>query len=73
MIDIDKLSDFSLLRRLIIAKYLTFADNKKEAHKTIKYKINVLEELKKAGYNSAIIREKNLLSQGTVQNIKEGK
>lgn len=39
----------------------------------IRYKINVLSELKKAGYNTNRIRKEKLLSESTLQNIREGK
>lgn len=39
----------------------------------IKYKIDVLNELKKAGYNSGVLRDKKLLSQATIQQIRDGK
>lgn len=39
----------------------------------IKYSIDVLAELKKAGYNTNRLRKEKLLSEGTIQNIREGK
>lgn len=39
----------------------------------IKYKIDVLAKLKKAGYNTNRLRNERLLSEGTIQNIREGK
>ena len=39
----------------------------------IKYKINVLAELKAAGYNTNRLRKEKLLSEGTIQSIREGK
>lgn len=39
----------------------------------IKYKIDVLAELKAAGYNTNRLRNEKLLSEGTIQNIREGK
>lgn len=39
----------------------------------IKYKIDVLAELKRAGYNTNRLRTEKLLSEGTIQNIREGK
>ena len=38
----------------------------------IKYKINIIEELKKAGYSSYKIRKEKLLGQGTLTAIKNG-
>lgn len=39
----------------------------------IKYKIDILEELKKRGYNQARIQKEKLISGQTQQNIKAGK
>lgn len=39
----------------------------------IRYKIDVLAELKKHGYNQTRIRKENLLPSQTVQNIRTGK
>lgn len=39
----------------------------------IKYKKNILDELKRAGYNTNRLRKEKLLSEGTIQNIREGK
>ena len=39
----------------------------------IKYKINVLEELKKAGYSTYKIRQENIISQSALTAIKNGK
>ncbi|MGN0621603.1 MAG: helix-turn-helix domain-containing protein [Porcipelethomonas sp.] len=39
----------------------------------IKYKINVLAELKAAGYNTNRLRKEKLLSEGTIQSIREDK
>lgn len=39
----------------------------------IRYKINVLSALKEAGYNTNRIRKEKLLSESTLQNIREGK
>lgn len=39
----------------------------------IKYKINVLNELKAAGYNTNRLRKEKLLSEGTIQNIRDGR
>lgn len=38
----------------------------------IKYKIDILQELKKKGYNTTRIREERLLSQATLTNIRNG-
>lgn len=37
------------------------------------YTINVLQALKDKGYNTGIIRKKHLLSESTLQRIREGK
>ncbi len=39
----------------------------------IKYKVDVLSNLKAAGYNTNRLRKEKLLSEGTIQNIREGK
>lgn len=39
----------------------------------IKYKISVLVELKAAGYNTNRLRKEKLLSEGTIQSIREGR
>ena len=39
----------------------------------IYYKIDVLEELKKRGYPPKRIREENLISQATLQNLRQKK
>ena len=39
----------------------------------IKYKIDVLAELKKMGYNQTKIQGENLLPRQTIRNIKAGK
>lgn len=38
----------------------------------IVYKINVLEALKEAGYNTTRILKENLISQSAVQQIRKG-
>ena len=38
----------------------------------LKYKINVLEALKEKGYTSYILRKEKLLSESTVQKLREG-
>lgn len=45
---------------------------KKEGAKVIKYKINILSELKKAGYNTSRIRKENILGEQTLQKIRRG-
>ena len=40
---------------------------------SIRYRIDVLAELKSAGYNTGRIRKDKLLSEGTLQLIREGK
>lgn len=37
------------------------------------YKMNVLETLKKAGYNTTRLRREKLLSESAIQYIREGK
>lgn len=37
------------------------------------YKVNVLECLKKAGYNSTRLRKENLLNESAIQYLREGK
>lgn len=39
----------------------------------LKYKINVLSALKEKGYNTNKIRTEGLLSQSTLQKLREGK
>lgn len=39
----------------------------------LRYKINVLEALKAAGYNSYKLRNDNILSQSTIQKLRAGK
>lgn len=39
----------------------------------IKYRIDILAALKAAGYNTNRIRKEHLLSEGTLQLIREGK
>ena len=39
----------------------------------IKFKIDVLNELKKAGYNTGVLRQKKILSEATIQQIRTGK
>ena len=39
----------------------------------IRYKIDVLSALKAAGYNTNRLRKETLLSEGTIQNIRESK
>ena len=39
----------------------------------LKYKINVLAALKEKGYNTNRIRTEGLLSQSTLQKLREGK
>lgn len=36
------------------------------------YKIDVLETLKEAGYNSTVILKENILSQSSMQKIRKG-
>ena len=39
----------------------------------LRFKIDVLEELKKQGYTSYTLRKENILSQSTIQKLREGK
>lgn len=39
----------------------------------IKYKIDVLEELKKRGYTTTIIRKKKILAESTLTRLREEK
>ena len=39
----------------------------------IKYKIDILQELKNKGYNTNVIRQKKILSEATLQQIRQGK
>lgn len=39
----------------------------------ITYKINVLEELIKAGYTTYLLRKRNYLSETTISNLRKGK
>ncbi len=39
----------------------------------IRYKINILEALKEAGYNTNRLRKEKLLAEGVIQSLREGK
>lgn len=39
----------------------------------IKFKIDIMEELKKRGYNPLRIKQENIIGQKTVQDIRHGK
>ena len=39
----------------------------------LRFKIDVLEALKEKGYTSYILRKDNILSQSTIQKLREGK
>lgn len=41
--------------------------------KLLAYKINVLEALKEAGYNTTRLRKEKLLNESAIQYIREGK
>lgn len=41
--------------------------------KMIRYKINILQELKNKGYNTTKIRKCKILSEGTLTNIRQNK
>lgn len=36
------------------------------------YKVNVIQELKKAGYNTSRIRKENIFGQQTMQKMRQG-
>lgn len=38
----------------------------------LRFKVNILEELKNAGYNTSKIRNDGLLSQSTLQKLRDG-
>ncbi len=38
----------------------------------LRYKVNILEALKKAGYSSYRMRQEKVLSESTLQRIREG-
>lgn len=38
----------------------------------LRFKVNILEELKNAGYNTSKIRNEGLLSQSTLQKLRDG-
>lgn len=40
---------------------------------SVTYKIDVISALKSAGYNTNTIRKEKLLSEGTLQSLREGK
>lgn len=39
----------------------------------VKYKIDIISALKKAGFNTNTIRKEKLLSEGTLQSLRKGK
>jgi len=39
----------------------------------LKFKIDILETLKEKGYSSYTLRKENILSQSTIQKLREGK
>lgn len=39
----------------------------------LKFKIEILEALKEKGYSSYTLRKENILSQSTIQKLREGK
>ena len=39
----------------------------------LKFKIDILEALKEKGYSSYTLRKENILSQSTIQKLREGK
>lgn len=45
----------------------------KEVEKVLAYKIDVLETLKEAGYNTTRLRKEKLLNESAIQYIREGK
>ncbi|MCM1022700.1 MAG: helix-turn-helix transcriptional regulator [Prevotella sp.] len=40
---------------------------------SVKYKTDIIAALKSAGYNTNTIRKEKLLSEGTLQSLREGK
>lgn len=40
---------------------------------SIKYKIDVLWELKQKGYNTSVLRNEHILGERTIQHLREGK
>ena len=38
----------------------------------LRYKVNILEKLKEAGYSSYRLRKENVLSEGTLQKMRVG-
>ena len=48
-------------------------NDRKGKAKMIRYKIDILEELKKNGYNTGIIKRDGLLPGQTITNLKAGK
>lgn len=38
----------------------------------LKYKVNILEKLKEAGYSSYRLRQEKILSEGTLQKMRSG-
>lgn len=38
----------------------------------LKYKVNIMEELKKAGYSSYRLRQEKVLGEATLQKIRKG-
>ena len=38
----------------------------------LRYKVNILEKLKEAGYSSYRIRQEKILAEGTMQRIRKG-
>lgn len=45
----------------------------KEVEKLLVYKIDVLETLKEAGYNTTKLRKEKLLNESAIQYLREGK
>lgn len=42
-------------------------------HMPIMYKINILESLKRKGYNTTKLRKEKLLAESTIQQLRENK
>lgn len=38
----------------------------------IRYKIDVLQELKSAGYNTSVLRKQRLMGEATIQKLRKG-
>lgn len=50
-----------------------FFVERKEMWKVLKYRINVLDELKKKGYTTTRLRKDKILGESTLTRLREGK